>query len=99
MGYVNRYRHEAQEKALPNWQQFYIAEIEKTSEALLVYRNPHGYWNNGKWVVTHNPHPEFPMTLPSYEEAFAYLWRKLTPRAPDYSKRRHFARRCRSIRK
>jgi hypothetical protein len=80
MGYVARYRKEAQEKALPNWQHFYIAEIEKTSEAIIAYRNPHGYWKDGKWAVTYNPYPEFPMTLPSYEEAFAYLSRKLIMR-------------------
>ena len=47
MGYVARYRKEAQEKGLQDWQRFYIAEIEKTGEALVVYRNPHGYWKRG----------------------------------------------------
>ncbi len=73
MGYVARYRAEAQEKKLPNWQHFYIAEIEKTSEALLVYRRPFGYWNQGEWICTHNPYPELPLMFPTYEKAFEYL--------------------------
>ncbi len=73
MGYVNRYRKEAQERGMLNWKQFYIAEIEGTGEALVAYRNPHGYWRGGEWVITLNLYPEFPLTLPSYEDAFAYL--------------------------
>lgn len=83
MGYVAKYRAEAQEKNLPNWERFAIAEIEKTGEAILIYRNPHTSWFGGKLHYTANEYPELPMMFPTYQEAFAWLERKLTKLAPD----------------
>ena len=72
-GYVARYKAEAQAKGWPNWEHFYIAEIAATHEALLVYRQPFGYWHNGQWICTHNPYPELPKVFDNYESAFVWL--------------------------
>lgn len=78
MGYVLKYRAEAQEKNLPNWQRFAIAELN-TGEALLIYRNPHASWFGGKLHYTANEYPELPITFQDYEKAFAWLENKLLP--------------------
>ncbi len=77
MGYISRYRKEAQEKNLQNWKYFYIAEIEKTCGAILVYRNPHRIWIGGKLKITFNEYPDLPKLFPSYEDAFAWLEKNL----------------------
>lgn len=82
MGYYERWKIDSQEKNLPRKEQFYIAEL-KTSEALLVHRSPYGYFSEGHFIVTHNDYPELPKTFGTYEEAFAWLERKLTQRVPD----------------
>ena len=70
MGYVARYRQEAQEKNLPHWNRFVIAQAgENTQEAIIAQQG----WNTPD-------DPQFPKRFPSYEEAFAWLECKLTNR-------------------
>ena len=70
---AKRYRQEAEEKNLPHWNRFVIAQLEENAPDAIIAQ--HGY---------NTPHdPEFPKTLPSYEEAYAWLERKLTKRALD----------------
>jgi hypothetical protein len=75
MGYVERYRQEAAERNIPNWQRVVIAQAGENTQEAIVAR--HGYGSN--W-----PH-ELPLRFPSYETAFEWVERKLTQRAPDKS--------------
>lgn len=77
MGYVARYRADAQEKNLPRWQEFVIAENKFTHEAILVFRKPLGYWSKGEFKVTYNEFPELPKTFLTYEEAYKWLEERL----------------------
>ena len=77
MGYVARYRADAQAKDLPGWDRFYIAEIEATGEAILVFRKPRGFWQDGHFVITFNEFPELPLTFPGYKDAFGWLEERL----------------------
>jgi hypothetical protein len=74
MGYVARYRKEAEEKNLPHWNRFVIAQLEEGSPDAIIAQ--HGY-------STHH-NPEFPKVLGSYEEAFAWLERLLTQSTPEW---------------
>lgn len=74
MGFVKRYWREAEEKNIPHWHKCAIVEL-KTGEARVQVR---GYVNIGENFMT-----ECPKTFVTYEEAFAWLERKLTKRAVD----------------
>jgi hypothetical protein len=68
MGYVDRYRKEAAERNVPNWQRVVIAQAGENTQEAIVAR--HGYGSN--WP------PELPLRFPSYETAFEWVERKLT---------------------
>ena len=74
MGFVKRYWQEAEEKNIPHWHKCAIVELN-TGEARVQVR---GYVN-----ISDNFMPECPKTFTTYEEAFAWLERKLTMLAPD----------------
>ena len=74
MGFVKRYWQEAEEKKLPHWHKCAIVELN-TGEAQVQVR---GYVN-----ISESFMPECPKRFPTYEEAFAWLERKLTTLAPD----------------
>lgn len=74
MGFVKRYWQEAEEKKLPHWHKCAIVELV-TGEARVQVR---GFENIPLGFL-----PECPKTFATYEEAFAWLERKLTKLAPD----------------
>jgi len=78
MGYLERYRNEASEKKLFRWWDFAIVEIEKTTEALMMFRAKQGYWKDGQWIITYSEFPDLPKTFVSYEDAYAWLEEKMT---------------------
>lgn len=74
MGFVKRYWQEAEEKQLPHYRRIVIVELE--SGVARVQRR--GFAN-----MSEQEFPELPLEFPTYQEAFAWVERKLTPRAPD----------------
>lgn len=64
MGYVNRYRAEAQAKELPNWQRMVIVEL-RSGEAMAL-----------PWMLAgqriRSP-VDLPQTFPTYDLAFEFV--------------------------
>ena len=74
MGFVERYWREAEEKKIPHYRRVAIVELQ-TGSARVQRR--------GLANVSDQEFPELPLEFPTYEEAFAWVERKLTPRAAD----------------
>ena len=74
MGFVERYWREAEEKKIPHYRRVAIVELQ-TGSARVQRR--------GLANVSDQEFPELPLEFPTYEEAFAWVERKLTQRAPD----------------
>ena len=70
MGYVARYRQEAQEKNVPHWNRFVVAQAGvDTQEAIIAQ---HGF--------NTREDPEFPKRFPDYDSAFSWLEQRLKAR-------------------
>lgn len=69
MGYVARYRAEAQEKKLPNFNRLVIAQLRSDTDQAIVAL--HG-WSTPMWFA-----PELPLIFPNYQEAFSWVEHKL----------------------
>lgn len=74
MGFVQRYWREAEEKQIPHYRRLAIVELQ-TGSARVQRR--------GLANVSDQEFPELPLEFSAYEEAFAWVERKLTQHVPD----------------